>query len=100
MERLVWLAAGLVGLVLLQAVLYRYLRQDNSSSERPTAGAGARTDASHDSGTRPGESGVDASPGSRPEEHTADRIRCRHCGTPNEGDAVYTYCRQCGQQLQ
>ena len=100
MERLVWLAAGPVRFVLLQAALYRYFWQDNSSSEQPTAGTGARTDASRDSGTRPGEAGVDAGPNPRPEERAADRIRCRHCGTPNEGNAVYTYCWQCGQQLQ
>jgi len=100
MERWVWLAAFLVGFALLQAALYRYLRRGKSPSEQPTAGRGARTDAPRDAGPLLAEDGPDAGGEPRPEGNTVDRVRCKHCGAPNERDAVYTYCQRCARQLQ
>jgi len=95
----VWLAAALVGFALLQVGLYRYFQGEGPSSDRTS------THGSPDAGPEPGMSLLEVSEDPsdenriRDDSDESDGSRCIHCGTRNEADPVYTYCRQCGEPL-
>lgn len=80
---LVWLIAYVIGFGLLQLLLYRYFQRDDPSPETtpsPTEhGAPVALDA--------------------PEGEASGR-HCRECGTYNEHDSMYVYCRECASRLQ
>lgn len=96
MEPWTLLAAYAGVIVVLQVLVYLYYRRRSSQGER---GRMAPSIADHD-GT-PGRQGAGpVSPdGDAPKEDDPDTVRCPHCGTPNEVDPVYTYCRNCGGEL-
>lgn len=80
MDPWVWIAAYLIGFAVLQLVLYRYFQRDVPSGE-------ATTPKSHEAGARP------ARTGSNP---PADgELTCPRCGTVNEREQSYTFCREC-----
>lgn len=98
MEPWVWLIVYLVGFALLQLVLYRYVRNRDSSSEQPTGSPGARSAAGRERRT---ESATEVRIGSEPDgSGDADRVRCTHCGALNEQGATFRYCRECTQPIQ
>ena len=102
MEPWAWLIVYLVGFALLQLVLYRYVRNRDSSSEQPTGspgdGHGTRAGAGRERRTEPAaEVGI----GSEPDgSGDGDRVRCTHCGALNEQGATFRYCRECTQPIQ
>jgi len=87
MEVWAWLGAYLVGFAILQLFLYRYFISGSTASEPSTE---------H---TTPNPS--DAGPGAaeRPQRADEDVVLCEQCGTPNEHDPAYTFCKTCGNRL-
>lgn len=79
-----WILAYLLGFLLFQAILYWYLQGDGASLESGAIGYGDR-----DLGIHPG---MEVPPESGPRE---DVVRCPHCGTYNDREPSYTYCREC-----
>lgn len=79
-----WLALYFVGFALLQLLIYRYLDGDveRASPNRATA---------HDRGA--------FDPEFSDADHDDDGRYCRHCGTRNENDSAFTYCRECVEPL-
>lgn len=101
----VWGMIGvyMLALLLLQFLAYRYVRARESE------------------GDRPGDAGPDGSPEGRlgypldgraarvdrtasidpdtDETESSDQRRCPRCGTVNERDTVFVYCRDCGGRL-
>lgn len=102
MEPWVWLVVYLVGFALLQVVLYRYVRNRDSSGEQPAGSPGDRHGARADAGReRPTESRAEMRIGPDPDSSgETDRVRCTHCGALNEQGATFRYCRECTQPLQ
>lgn len=86
METWTWLAAYLVGFLLLQVYLYRYFMKESAmgSSERTTPLSDGRT------------STVE-SPDDVPD---GDLVTCQSCGAYNETDQMFTFCRNCGSRLE
>ena len=109
METWVWLSAYLVGFVLLQVLLYRYFvrrstsRSGTATTESGTGTAGlSRTGASVDvDHEQPGRAGVESPPetGLPGDLDADDAVRCEACGAYNERDAMFSYCRNCGDRL-
>lgn len=86
MEIWAWLGAYLVGFALLQLYLYRYF-------------IGSTTGDRSAEGTTP--PGGEATPHAvdREERTSANTCTCNECGTPNENDQAFTFCRNCGSRL-
>ena len=84
-----WILAYLLGFLLFQAVIYWYLQGDGPSVEEPTPGYRGDEMPAHPAVERP-ETMDSSEDGS---------IRCPHCGTYNDLEASYTYCRDCVGQL-
>ncbi|MEF8782532.1 MAG: hypothetical protein V5A39_08880 [Haloarculaceae archaeon] len=102
MEPWVWLVVYLVGFALLQVILYRYVRDEESSSEQPAGSPGDRHGARADAGREHrAESATEAGLGSGPDvPGDVDGVRCKHCGALNEQGATFRYCRECTQPIQ
>lgn len=88
MEMWAYLGAYLVGFALLQLYLYRHFiggqsTGGDSATERTTpqqvAGEGACVDG--------------------PDNGDDEVLTCSECGTPNEFDPVFTFCKECGARL-
>ena len=83
-----WIVLYVLLFALLQFLLYRYLREEDSS---PLQSAPASFDPTGlddhvaDGGEEPGLEGAAGL--------DEDRRQCSHCGTVNDTD--YTYCRNC-----
>jgi hypothetical protein len=86
MELWAWLVAYLLGFALLQVYLYRYF-------------IGQSTGDSSTEQTTPAYSEGGTSPVDRPESEDGDLVACGDCGTYNERDAAFTYCKECGSRL-
>jgi hypothetical protein len=88
MEAWIWLVAYLIGFALLQLVLYRYFQQRESTHEG-------------ESSRNPGFQRLEQSSASATTSETTENgsVRCQHCGTPNEAETQYTYCRECAEPL-
>lgn len=81
-----WIIAYIAGFTLLQFLVYRYLRgSDRGLVERMRG----NPDPEH---TAPV---AIEPPGSDTPQWGETTRPCPHCGTPNEGDATFTYCRRC-----
>lgn len=84
METWGWLLAYVVGFGLLQLYLFRYIRRDDPSPEA-TPGRIEGT----------GQASIEASThGDEP-----DGVHCRHCGTYNEHQPTFAYCKRCVKPL-
>ena len=84
-----WVLLYVVAFVAVQLLLYHYLqRGDGPAVEHaaPDYGDGETV------GSQPSQASV--------EDHGDDGLRCRHCGTYNDREASYTFCRECAQRLQ
>lgn len=87
METWVWLAAYLVGFLLLQLYLYRYFMNESTttrSAERATPVSEGATSA-----VDPPENVPDS-----------DLVTCRVCGANNENHQMFSFCRECGSRLE
>lgn len=104
MELWVWLSAYLVGFVVLQVLLYRYVighsgsRSGGTTTESGIGTAGlARTsrlvDVEYD---QTGEKSTEDSPGAIDAD---EAVCCDVCGVQNKRDQTFTYCRNCGERL-
>jgi hypothetical protein len=84
MEAWAWLFAYVLGFALLQLVLYRYFQREYGKADAtPVAMEGP--------GAVPRDSGRDAD---------GDGRRCQHCGTRNDEESTFTYCRECTSPFQ
>lgn len=90
MDAWTWLVAYLVGFVLLQLFLYRYFQRGESTSN----GGNPRK-----SGYERLEHGATADSVRNRADSETDGVYCRHCGTQNERDTMYSYCRNCAEPL-
>lgn len=90
MEALGWLLAYVLGFGLVQLLLYRYIQRDDAS---PDAAPGAVDQ----TGRRSMEQ-----PSARPDDgdELEDGVHCRHCGTVNDYEQSFAYCKQCVRPLQ
>lgn len=77
-----WVLVYVVGFVLFQVLLYRYLQRSDTSFEQAAPDYGDGESASRRLA-------------SAPTDEDRDGVRCRHCGTYNESE--FTYCRECTQ---
>ena len=106
-----WIIAYVIGFSLLQVLIYRYLRgRDNgtggSASERSfERTAPPREHGGADRGSAVTEQSLAADPlytasepGTRGPSMSSGR-QCPRCGTPNELDPTFTYCRECVRPL-
>ncbi|MFB6183942.1 MAG: hypothetical protein ABEI96_05250 [Haloarculaceae archaeon] len=83
-----WLVVYVVGFVLFQLLVFRYVR--GGSNPRDVAPGAALTadppvtdfEGGHDAGRR-----------------RDDGRYCSHCGARNEDDPTFTYCRECANPL-
>ena len=83
MEAWAWLFAYVLGFGLLQLFLYRYFQREYGQADAtPVGGEGTGAAA------RETHRGVDG-----------DGIRCEHCGTVNDQDSMFSYCRECTSPL-
>jgi len=82
-----WVLLYVVGFVLLQVLLYRYLQRNETGFDGATPVDG---DGEAD------RSAVRAAPTPDAAE-SDDRFRCPNCVTPN--DRTFTYCRNCTTRL-
>ncbi|MFB6189596.1 MAG: hypothetical protein ABEI57_06905 [Halapricum sp.] len=83
-----WILAYVLVFVTFQLLLYRYLQGEDG----PTV-----EHAAPDYGD--GEMVPRQAVKSAVETDDREGIRCPRCGTYNERDAAYTYCRECVQRL-
>jgi hypothetical protein len=88
MEAWAWLAAYLIGFALLQLVLYRYFQRGESTHDAETREPGYKriegSAATSEIGTHGGDE---------------DTVVCQQCGTANERDGMFSYCRECAEPL-
>lgn len=94
-----WVIAYALVFALLQLVVYYYLRRDANGQSVTVSVSG---DGGQSGGTPPTPSAYpEASVEGTTTDPTGDddRLRCPHCGAPNERDGMYTYCRHCTKRL-
>ena len=92
MEPWTWILVYLVGFTLFQLLLFRYF-SDDQSFEGMSVGSGETAGVqSVDRGQAPPEATMRA-------QTTDDGVRCPHCGTHNEDEQNYMFCRNCVAQL-
>ncbi|QSG09768.1 DUF7577 domain-containing protein [Halapricum desulfuricans] len=85
----VWILVYVLAFALFQLLLYRYLQgQERPPFEQATPDYGDTERAR----PRTAVAGVETDDG--------EMIRCPRCGTYNERDPAYTYCKECVQRLQ
>ncbi|WP_336000996.1 DUF7577 domain-containing protein [Halorientalis halophila] len=89
MEVWTWIVAYIVGFSLLQLLVYRYFRDSEPSAEG-ASGSREQYAAAADGLER------DASSRRAGDE---DGTVCQHCGTFNEHEATYRYCKHCVSPL-
>lgn len=106
-----WVIAYVVGFSLLQVLIYRYLRERETSGsvERASEGSIERTAPPQESwntdGRRSfGEPPYSTDPYVSGEAYEGDAAvgegrHCPRCGALNEPDPAYTYCRECVRPL-
>ena len=83
METWGWLVLYVVGFGLVQLLLYRHFQRDDASPDvTPPADRAARRS-------------LDRSAPSADEEG----IHCHHCGTYNEPEPTFSYCKECVRPL-
>ncbi|ACV47190.1 MULTISPECIES: DUF7577 domain-containing protein [Halomicrobium] len=82
MDVVFWLVAYVLGFGLVQLLLYRYFQRDDPAPDATPSRVDTAAPASVDAGDPTGGG------------------RCRECGTHNENDPAFVYCRQCGARLQ
>jgi len=84
-----WVLLYVLAFVAFQLLLYRYLQRGSG----PTVEQAAPDYGEGESAPqRPAQSAVEAD--------DQEGVRCRHCGTLNDGEASYTFCRECAERLQ
>lgn len=95
----IWLLALVVGMTLLQLLIYRRLHE-KSDGESPSGESPSSETPSGDSSDGPPFGGhLDFDP-DRPGTLPGDDARhCPHCGAENDPDSVYTYCASCLRRL-
>lgn len=84
MEPWAWIAAYLIGFALLQLLLYRYFRRDVPQGETTTPH-------NPESGRRAAHS--------RASPPADGEVTCPHCGSVNEREQSFTFCRECVSPL-
>ncbi|PSQ17578.1 hypothetical protein BRD00_07725 [Halobacteriales archaeon QS_8_69_26] len=94
-----WAIASVILLVtLVQLLAYYYLVRGGGPSMLPSSADG-------NGNASPGGPGrADAVPGAEDRDVAglgdAEEVRrCSNCGAPNESDPVFSFCRNCGDQL-
>jgi len=93
MEALGWLVAYVLGFALVQLLLYRYIQRDDAS---PDAAPGSVDRSARRSMEQPS-ARRGAGDGDGDDE---EGVHCRHCGTLNDYEQQFAYCRECVQPLQ
>ena len=113
MEVWQWVLVYAAFLALVQLLVYYYLRRGRESQSVALSGS---ADPGQHNGAVPHRSPYHDAPGSgedaeRPQgpdelerDHAVDpdggdAIVCPHCGTRNERESIYTFCRSCASQL-
>ena len=92
METWAWILAYILGFTLLQLYLYRYFVKSSSTEGAPPESPADGTPSPSDGAGAP----IDPPEG----ESEADLVQCSECGTYNENDPMYTFCKDCGERLQ
>ena len=87
-----WILIYVLGFAAFQLLIYRYLRENEPSIKQATPGY---TESERDAA----QPGLEA-PTEPVGAENGDGIRCRHCGTVNESEQAFTYCRECIRPLQ
>lgn len=87
----IWLLALVVGLTVLQLLVYRQLRR--KSDQAPPAGR------DRERSLRPGGQPAFEADARETTTPSGERRRCPHCGAENEADPAYTYCATCLRRL-
>ena len=82
MDVVFWLVAYVVGFGAVQLLLYRYFRRDDPAP-----------DATPSPTERPAPLSVDTADGD------VGSVHCGECGTDNEQDSMFVYCRSCASRL-
>lgn len=92
MEPWTWILVYLVGFTLFQLLLFRYFSDDHAF-DGVSLGSGETAGVqSLDRGQVPPDANQRA-------ESDEEGVRCPHCGTDNEDEQTYMFCRNCLAQL-
>lgn len=92
MEPWGWILAYLLGFTLFQLVLFRYFSDGN-------AFGGVSLESGETAGPQTLDRGSTARDPSSRSESATDGVRCPQCGTDNDDEQPFTYCRNCLAQL-
>jgi ribosomal protein S14 len=92
MEPWGWILVYLVGFVLFQLVVFRYFGDGSTFG-------GVSLESGETAGPQTIDSGRTAREPSKDPEPTTDGVRCSHCGTDNQNQQPFRYCRNCLAQL-
>lgn len=92
-----WAIASVILLVtLVQLLAYYYLVRGGGPSMLPSSTDGNASPG----GPGPREAVAAADDTDPPDLSDPEELRrCSNCGAPNENDSVFTFCRNCGEQL-
>lgn len=97
MDLWLWVAAYLLGTILLLVYLYQYYVQGTPSGE--ATAESARAESTDVSATRGTERPVPAAD-NEGDDSTEELVRCENCDTANRRESMFVYCRECGDELE
>jgi len=90
MQTWAWLVAYVIGFALLQVYLYLYFIKGRSTRAESSA------ETSPQRVPEGGRGRVEAPEGIS----DGDAVSCGNCGTYNENDPMFTFCKECGERLE
>jgi hypothetical protein len=97
MEPWGWILVYLVGFTLFQLLLFRYFT-DDGQFDHASLGS-SETSAPRSVERRSATEGSMPADEDDPAGDETGGVRCRHCGTYNENEQLFTYCRSCCNPL-
>lgn len=97
-----WILLYVLALVVLQVLVYYYIQRGGDRGvPSPTASNGGRAGAAEEKHgpTEEWPSAATRGDGDRASPAAEGSIRCPHCGTTNDLEANYRFCRYCVREL-
>lgn len=95
------LLAAYAGLIItLQVLVYLYYRRRSSQENRGRMTTPVANHEETPGRHRPSRGGIEGEEDHEaPPDQNPETLQCPHCGTVNQADPNYTYCRDCVNEL-